>query len=73
MKPNIKFLKIPKQRMPKMTSIKTQVRAVFHFIDGDEHEVVLSVKSGKHEEIMTSITDQVGKFNVLAFIDKEFY
>ena len=55
-----------------MTKKKTQVKAIFHFIDGTTHEAVLSVKSGKCEEIMTSVSDQVGKYNVLAFIDNEF-
>lgn len=51
---------------------KTQVKALFHFIDGTMLESILSVNSGKAEEIMTSISDQVGKYNVLAFLDKEF-
>ena len=62
-----------------MSKDKVQVKAVFHFIDGTTHEVVLSVKPEKEEKvettcnsIMTSIADQVGKYNVLAFIDQEF-
>lgn len=54
-----------------MTNKKTQVKAIFHFTDGDTHESILSIKSGKCEDIMTSITDQVGKYNIIAFLDKE--
>lgn len=50
----------------------TKIKTIFHFVDGSKHEAVLSVKSGKCEEIMTSVSDQIGKYNVIAFIDKKF-
>lgn len=58
--------------MPKMSEHKTKVKAVFHFVGGEKHESILSVKSGKCDEIMKSVSDQIGKYNVIAFLDKAF-
>lgn len=55
-----------------MTEKTAKINAKFHFLDGTMIESELSVNSGEPEDIMISISDQVGKYNVLAFLDKKF-
>lgn len=54
-----------------MTKKKSKIKAVFHFTYGATHEAILTAQAGTCYDMMVSVTDQLAKYNTIAFLDPQ--